>query len=68
LPLYEFRCEQCGRIEEILVSGFDHKELDERCECGGKLKRIFSTTADVRSSSGSDVSAATCTPSSWTVG
>ena len=48
MPLYEFRCEQCGKIEELLVLGFGEDAVDEHCdECGGKMRRIFSATADV---------------------
>jgi len=60
LPLYEYRCEKCGKVEEMLVSGFDHEETHQRCDCGGKLKRIFSTTAETRSSTTSSPSASSC--------
>lgn len=63
MPLYEYRCEKCGKVKEVLVSGFGRDEVDERCACGGRLKRIFSTTADIRSSAASGASAGECTPS-----
>ncbi len=46
MPLYEYICADCGKVVELLVSGFSKREPEERCaECGGKLKRIFSTIA-----------------------
>jgi putative FmdB family regulatory protein len=32
MPLYEFKCPACGRIEERLQSGFE--PVTPRCECG----------------------------------
>ena len=32
MPLYEFKCATCGRIEERLQSGFE--PVTPRCECG----------------------------------
>ena len=32
VPLYEFKCPTCGRIEERLQSGFE--PVVPRCECG----------------------------------
>jgi putative FmdB family regulatory protein len=32
MPLYEFKCPTCGRIEERLQSGFE--PVTPRCECG----------------------------------
>jgi len=32
MPLYEFKCPTCGRIEERLQSGYE--PVTPRCECG----------------------------------
>lgn len=38
MPLYEFKCEECNKLQEEIV-GFDITEIE--CECGGKaLKQI----------------------------
>lgn len=57
---YDFRCADCEKVQEIFISSTDipHKgvvvldkdELQKKidaerfCECGGKLKRIYSKT------------------------
>ncbi len=52
MPLYEFLCEKCGQATEMLIS-FKESDSELVCdECGGKLKRVFSVTADARPSSG----------------
>jgi len=61
MPLYEYQCEKCGCISEILIS---IKEADSELvcdECGGKLKRVFSVTADAHlSTSSSSASGQAC--------
>lgn len=40
MPIYEFKCEKCGKIFEE-ITDFNTKEMD--CPCGkGKAYRIFS--------------------------
>jgi putative FmdB family regulatory protein len=43
MPIYEFRCEACGNVQEIIVSG-GSAELEMKCkECQGEdLVRIMS--------------------------
>lgn len=38
-PLYEFKCERCGKVQEAIVH-FDVKDL--QCECGGKAPKQMS--------------------------
>jgi len=46
MPLYEYKCESCGQVVELLVSFTSRDDPDETCEkCGGKLVPIFSMTA-----------------------
>ncbi|MEO0198385.1 MAG: zinc ribbon domain-containing protein [candidate division WOR-3 bacterium] len=41
MPIFEFRCKNCGKvIEELVMNG---EEMPRRCpHCGGELERIFS--------------------------
>ena len=44
MPIYEYQCDQCGRIEEI-IQKFSDKPLT-RCEhCSGKLHKLISHSA-----------------------
>lgn len=43
MPIYEYRCDDCGEVCEILVRG-EETPVCEKCG-GNKLTRIFSTTA-----------------------
>ncbi len=53
VPLYEYVCEKCGAEEELLVSMSEADRDRQKCEiCGGKMKRVFSVTADCKSQSG----------------
>jgi len=46
MPLYEYKCEDCGEVVELLVSFSGRDDPDEPCEkCGGKLRPIFSMTS-----------------------
>lgn len=56
---YDFRCLECNKEQEVFISSTDiphkgviildkdalQKKIDEErfCECGGKLKRVYST-------------------------
>ncbi len=39
MPIYEFKCEKCGKVYESIIS-LGVREIE--CDCGGKAKRIMS--------------------------
>ena len=45
MPIYEFQCEACGKVHEVLVLSSEDLKESNTCECGGELKRIFSRTS-----------------------
>ena len=49
MPIYEFKCSQCGKISEVIVMG---KESDEPAQCrfcgSGKLDKVLSAPGGVR--------------------
>ena len=51
MPIYEYRCESCGRIVELI-----HKINDpapQICDsCGGKMRRLISRTSFILNGSG----------------
>jgi putative FmdB family regulatory protein len=44
MPLYEYRCEKCSKVSEIL-QGVGEKPARICPHCGGKLKKLVSTPA-----------------------
>ena len=50
MPIYEYRCNNCGKISEFLV-GVVREELEIKCNhCGSKeLNKVFSRTGLVKS-------------------
>ncbi len=44
MPLYEYECEKCGRLLEV-IQKFSDEPLSECTECGGKLERLLSAPA-----------------------
>lgn len=64
MPLYEYQCEECGRVNEFLVRKVG--EAPDRtvmvCDrCGGThLRRMLSTTACRSSGSGSSCTTGMC--------
>lgn len=48
MPIYEFRCESCSQVFELLAMNKD-EELSARCpHCGGEnLSRVLSTCASL---------------------
>jgi len=54
MPIYEYRCENCGKRSSALLQSFSSP--DPACpKCGrSKLKRTISTFATVRSDGGGD--------------
>ncbi|HBZ55517.1 MAG TPA: zinc ribbon domain-containing protein [Syntrophobacteraceae bacterium] len=68
MPIYEFRCVQCGNVQEILVSS-SNTEVEMKCEqCQGEvLERILSCVSYTMGSSsgeatGPKVTNKTCGP------
>ncbi len=40
MPIYEFECEECRKVTEVIISygtKYPHK-----CDCGGALKKLVS--------------------------
>jgi putative FmdB family regulatory protein len=44
MPIYEYQCEQCGRVEEVLQK-FNEKPLTKCSHCHGKLHKLISQSA-----------------------
>lgn len=64
MPIYEFRCEKCGNVQEIIVTGAS-VEMEMKCkECQGEdLVRIMSCanfSTGSSKSSGSSASGPSC--------
>jgi len=41
MPIYEYECSECGRIDEVLQK-FSDKSLDRCKHCSGKLHKLIS--------------------------
>ncbi len=44
MPLYEYKCKQCGALFEVL-QGHSVKPLTTHKDCGGPVERLISTSA-----------------------
>ncbi len=44
MPLYEYRCSNCGNVFEV-IQKFADAPLTEHPECGGAVERLLSTSA-----------------------
>jgi putative FmdB family regulatory protein len=44
MPMYEYKCQQCGTVFEVLQK-FSDKPLKIHQECGGPVERLLSTPA-----------------------
>jgi putative regulatory protein, FmdB family len=44
MPLYEYKCEKCGKVFEI-IQRFSDEPLATHEGCGGKVERLISTSA-----------------------
>jgi putative FmdB family regulatory protein len=44
MPIYEYQCDQCGNIEEVLQK-FSDKPLRKCMHCSGKLHKLISQSA-----------------------
>ena len=63
MPIYEFRCANCGNIEEFILTG--DRQIEMKCgTCGGEnLERVISRTNYVMGSAGSSKSGGPSTTS-----
>lgn len=56
MPLYEFQCETCGNIFDVLQVKYHDNKIDTTCpkckKCGGKTRRLFSAPLVTYSGSG----------------
>lgn len=46
MPIYEYKCEHCGKVTEQTMSMADRKEKI-KCECGKFAKFMFSNVTPV---------------------
>jgi putative FmdB family regulatory protein len=62
MPIYEFRCADCGHIQEIIVSS-SSAEIDMKCEgCQGEvMERVMSKVSYAMGSSRGESSGPTAT-------
>jgi putative FmdB family regulatory protein len=44
MPLYEYRCDKCGKVFEV-IQKFSDNPLTTHEECGGNVERLLSTPA-----------------------
>jgi putative FmdB family regulatory protein len=51
MPLYDYKCTQCGKISEVR-HGFDEAHADPCPACGGNLVRVFNPAPIVFKGSG----------------
>lgn len=46
MPLYEFQCDECGHVFDILQTKYHDDRVQEGCpkckKCGGRTRRLFS--------------------------
>jgi putative FmdB family regulatory protein len=45
MPLFDYQCEVCGKVEELLIRADAEAPA---CACGGARRRLLSTPADLR--------------------
>ncbi|OHB50190.1 MAG: hypothetical protein A2Y10_07725 [Planctomycetes bacterium GWF2_41_51] len=44
MPIFEYKCEKCGKVSEFLEKSMNSKEIHSCPSCGGKkLTKQFST-------------------------
>jgi putative FmdB family regulatory protein len=51
MPLYDYKCTQCGRVTEVR-HGFNESHADPCPACGGPMQRVFSAAPIVFKGSG----------------
>ena len=45
MPIYEYECQSCDNIDELIEINYNSSKTKKCSECGGKSKRIISTGA-----------------------
>ena len=45
MPVYEYECEKCKNIEELLVTSIKDIKENPVCKCGGQTKKIISRSS-----------------------
>lgn len=41
MPIYDYRCELCGKVEEVITTNI-HEKIEKYCsECNKEMKRVF---------------------------
>jgi putative FmdB family regulatory protein len=51
MPIYEYACQKCGNLLEI-IQKFNDKQLTKCDKCGGELKKMISSTSFVLKGTG----------------
>lgn len=51
MPLYDYKCQQCGKVAEVR-HGFDDRYEEPCPACGGAMQRVFSAAPIVFKGSG----------------
>lgn len=51
MPVYEYKCEKCGEVREV-VQGIKDPPLSRCADCGGALHKLISNTSFVLKGSG----------------
>lgn len=45
MPIYEYQCQSCGTIDELIEINYNSSKFKKCSECGGRSKRIISAGA-----------------------
>lgn len=54
MPVYQFKCNKCGKRFEVLASYDEYDEIRDgvTCECGGTVKRVLGVPAIIYKGTG----------------
>jgi putative FmdB family regulatory protein len=65
MPIYEFRCTQCGNVQEFLLTG-SSEQIEMKCGAcqGDELERVLSRVSFAMGSSGGQEASASVTTKS----
>lgn len=61
MPIYEYKCKECGKVTEVFVRSL-HQEIGLSCsQCNSKnLQKIFSTPAVIKTGNSSAMGLTCC--------